>query len=758
MKAQHTAPKKGSNDYKTEFEWTKNFLRTFEDPAYNHPIHGRLKYMAEIERTLKTQTEVLEVHFEDLEQQFSSEKQRKFLSNIRKNAYRYVKMFTAAAEEMEVQAVREMTIKEEIEAEMASQQMENFNWDSHTENGTADHSEVGTAGQREQFARQILKNRFRVAIVPGPNAKHKVQNLRDLKAEDIGSLVTVKGTVVKLTEVKPRMVLAAYRCTVCNTLAFKSVSGKEFMPPVICESGQCKRDKTRGNIVPHFQASKFVSYQELRIQETSDQSPVGSVPRSFAVHLTRSTVRTCTPGDSVIVDGMFLPQITDGYNHRDPLTHDTYIEALRVKKEKESEEEKGPLSPETLDNFKRIGRRDNPLTSLIQGFAPEIFGLEDVKKALLLQMVGGCTLSTGDGLRIRGDLNVALIGDPGIAKSQLLKQIAHLSPRGIYTTGKGSSGAGLTACVTRDPVSNEITLEGGALVLADLGICCIDEFDKMQDSDRVAIHEVMEQQTISLAKAGITTSLNARASILAAANPVFGRYDRKRSPHENIGLPYSLLSRFDLIYILLDKCNEAEDLKVAQHITKLHSKARIDFSNADQITPKFLQEYVAYARSLDPKLPEHLHQYIVNQYKTMRKSNKDLGKFGQYITPRTLLALIRFAVASAKLRLSDEVSQSDIEIIKELIATSQKGVATEEEEETNRVVGRIKTSENEQIKQIVKDSFGGTTSSWIDMGALAKSCTLRGFSRDQLRKFLAEYTELGFYQVSDDQTRLYKVV
>jgi DNA replication licensing factor MCM7 len=749
--------KQSKNDYKGEFEWAKTFLRTFEDPSYAHPIHGRAKYLAEIERTLKTQSEVLEVHIEDLEHHFSSEKQRRFVSNIRKNAHRYVKMFTAAAEDMEVQAVRDLSIKEEIEAEMASQQMENFQFDLQGDNGTADNTEAGRLDTRDQFARQIFKNRFRVAIVPGPNSKPKVQNLRDLKAEDIGALVTVKGTVVKLTEVKPRMVLAAYRCTVCNMLAFKSVSSKDFMPPVICESRQCKQSHAKGNIVPHFQSSKFVSYQEMRIQETSDQSPVGSVPRSFAVHLTRSTVRSCAPGDTVVVDGMFMPQITDGYNHRDPLTHDTYIEALRLTKEKQSEEERGPPSFETIERFRKIARKDNPLTALIQGFAPEIFGMENVKKALLLQMVGGSTLSTGDGLRIRGDLNIALIGDPGIAKSQLLKQIAHLSPRGIYTTGKGSSGAGLTACVSRDPVSNEITLEGGALVLADLGICCIDEFDKMQDSDRVAIHEVMEQQTISLAKAGITTSLNARASILAAANPVFGRYDRKRSPHENIGLPYSLLSRFDLIYILLDRCNEADDLRVAKHITLLHQKHRAAPAPADSVTPKMLQEYVAHARNLEPKLPEHLHQFIVNQYKTMRKSNKDLGKFGQYITPRTLLALIRFAIASAKLRLSDEVGQEDIEIIKELMVASQKDVATEEEEQNNRIVGRIRMNENDQIKQIVKDSFSGTGNPWIDMGALVKSCTLRGFSRDQLRKFLGEYTELGFYQISDDETRLYKV-
>lgn len=745
------------SNYEVEKDMVLQFFRQFEDPNLNHPKFGKSKYFAEIEKTLINKTEIVEVHLEDVEDFFSAEKHKAFLHKVKTNAVRYIKIFTAAAEELKVDSFREMSIKEQIEDEIHMHNLPNFDVEENTDfnSGVNHYSDKNV--KKNDSAKRIFQNKFKVILIPGPNAKQKIEKLRDLKAENIGSLVKVKGTVVRVTEVKPKMILATYQCTVCKCDISKTVSAKVFMPPVICESPKCKSMNSRGNIVPIFQNSKFISFQELRIQETSDQSPIGSVPRSFVVHLNGPLVRSCAPGDTIIVDGVFLPMTDDSYNRRDALIHETYIDALKIEREKKSDSDRGPMSQTDIEQFQQLSRSDNIIQLLAKSIAPEIFGMESVKKALLLQMAGGSTISTGDGLRIRGDLNIALIGDPGVAKSQLLKHVAHLSPRGIYTTGKGSSGAGLTACVTRDSNTGEISLEGGALVLSDLGICCIDEFDKMQDNDRVAIHEVMEQQTISLAKAGITTSLNARASILAAANPVFGRYDRNKSPHENIGLPYSLLSRFDLVYILLDKSNEVDDLKIARHIASLHQKNRISRDSQENISPRMLQEYVSYARTIHPTLQEHLHQYIIRKYVEKRKSNKDLGKFGQYITPRSLLAVIRFAIACAKLRLSPNVEQVDIDTVMELMEVSQGSVLTEEEEGRHKFTGKIKNTETKQIHTVIRDSLNGMKKDWIEMNVLGKSCLHLGISKEQLMKYINEHIDLGFYILENDNTILRKV-
>ena len=370
-------------------------------------------------------------------------------------------------------------------------------------------------------------------------------------------------------------------------------------------------------------------------------------------------------------------------------------------------------------------------------------------------------------MKIRGDINICLMGDPGVAKSQLLKYVASVAPRGVYTTGKGSSGVGLTAAVIRDPLTGDLSLEGGALVLADMGVCCIDEFDKMDEADRTAIHEVMEQQTISIAKAGITTTLNARAAVLAAANPLYGRYNLRKSISDNVDLPNSLLSRFDLLFLILDKADTTKDLALSKHVLHVHRFLKNPKQVTAALSPQAFKQYIAAARTLSPIIPPELTTFIVEQYVNMRRNDATAstgfrggGRYGSsgggsnqaVMTARQLLSILRLSQALARLRLAPAVIMEDVEEAIRLTYASKASLLIDE----SAAAGHGGSTDDvlSSIFLTIKDYVSSRGGEEVSYAAVEAMVTKRGFSAVALEQCLHEYQQLGVLTLDADKTKI----
>ncbi len=476
---------------------------------------------------------------------------------------------------------------------------------------------------------------------------HDKISIRKVSTEHLDKLVAVTGIIVRTSDVKPLAVEAAFKCVKCGHTNHVLQTKMLLRRPSRCE--EC--EETR-NFELVEKETRFVDYQVIRMQELPEELPPGQLPQSFDVSLVGDLVNVSRPGDRVVLTGIVRaePEYSQGRG-RLRLFRSTiegnFLEVMG------KEPEQIQLTKEDEALIKSIANQTNAYERLIESVAPSIHGYETQKEAILLMAIGAPRQVLPDGTTIRGDINVLFIGDPGTAKSELLKYSARTAPRGLYTSGRGSTAAGLTAAVVREK-NGMMMLEAGAVVLADQGVASIDEFDKMRNEDRSALHECMEQQTVSVAKGGIVATLNARTSILAAANPVFGKYDDYRNIVENVNLPIPLLTRFDLIFVLKDKPDRARDEELAKHVLQLHRKG--DYVKAPPIEFELLRKYLAYAKKINPVLTPEAEERLMDYYLRMRS----IGSESMItVTPRQLEGLIRLATARSRVMLHEEVTEDD---------------------------------------------------------------------------------------------------
>ncbi|XP_023615367.1 DNA replication licensing factor MCM7 isoform X2 [Myotis lucifugus] len=684
-------------DYALEKEKVKKFLQEF----YQDDEFGKkqFKYGNQLVRLAHREQVAMYIDLDDV-----AEEDPELVDSICENTKRYARLFADSVQELLPQyKEREVVNKDVLDVYIEHRLM--------MEQRSRD---PGAARSPQNQYPPELMRRFELYF-QGPSS-NKPRVIREVRADSVGKLVTVRGIVTRVSEVKPRMVVATYTCDQCGAETYQPIQSPTFMPLIMCPSQECQTNRSGGRLYLQTRGSKFIKFQEMKMQEHSDQVPVGNIPRSITVLVEGENTRIAQPGDHISVTGIFLPMLRSGFRQVvQGLLSETYLEAHRIVKMSKSEDDESGSGELSKEELRQIAEEDF-YEKLAASIAPEIYGHEDVKKALLLLLVGGVDQSPR-GMKIRGNINICLMGDPGVAKSQLLSYIDRLAPRSQYTTGRGSSGVGLTAAVLRDSVTGELTLEGGALVLADQGVCCIDEFDKMAEADRTAIHEVMEQQTISIAKAGILTTLNARCSILAAANPAYGRYNPRRSLEQNIQLPAALLSRFDLLWLIQDRPDRDNDLR----------------------------RYIAMCREKQPTVPESLADYITAAYVEMRREAW-ASKDATYTSARTLLAILRLSTALARLRMVDTVEKEDVNEAIRLMEMSKDSLLSDKGQtaRTQRPADVIFAT----VRELVSEGRS------VRFSEAEQRCISRGFTPAQFQAALDEYEELNVWQVNTARTRI----
>ena len=571
-------------------------------------------------------------------------------------------------------------------------------------------------------------------------------SLRNLNADLVNQLVKVPGIVISSTKSRAKAINVFVRCSKCKIA--QNVPSKGPMQSVQMPT-KCTGNNENGapcesklfTVMPDM--CEFIDQQTLKLQEAPEVVPTGEMPRNIMLSVDRSLVDRVSPGTRISVMGVSSLLQTSTKARLGSAVSPVkipYLRVLGIQIETEGTGRSGTVySPAEEEEMQRLARDPQIYEKLARSIAPQISAdnTQDVKKALACLLMGGSRKILPDRVRLRGDVNVLLMGDPSTAKSQLLKFIERVAPIGVYTSGKGSSAAGLTASVIKDS-KGEFYLEGGAMVLADGGVICIDEFDKMREGDRVAIHEAMEQQTISIAKAGITTVLNSRASVLAAANPIYGRYDDTKGVDENIDLMSTILSRFDCIFIVRDIRDETRDRSIARHVLGVHINAGVEgTANAPDIDARTLKKYVGYCRDrCAPRLNDEAAAMLCGQYvhirSRVRASLRDRPGEAQVvpITIRQLEALVRLSESLAKMRLSAEATVSDVEEAIRLFKVSTLS-ASQSNPQLMAQVGAV-TEDIRRAEEFLKRRMGLRTT--VNTKKVMEEAVLQGHSEESLKR------------------------